>query len=139
MEVIVVDTETRGFARGTGRDAVIDVIDVGIAESEVVAVTDDSPSGVMASDMVHRHVIGLMPVDAIGGMCGSKVRSRGADIKILDGEVLHGAVVAPQAVNGHGVLAVGAAGPICGVLDNAVRAPIDRDVTAALKVNRAQT
>ena len=70
-------------------------------------------------------------------MGGGQVRSGGPNIEILDGEVLHGAIGAPQSINGHGVLPISTAGAICRVFDNAVGAAVHDNVAATLDINRA--
>src|SRR5258706_1734213 len=138
MEMIIGDPVAGSLARWTRSYAVIHTVKFGIFESEVVAIADDSPGGIVAGDVVHGHLISHMPVNAVDGVGGRHVGCGRADIKILDGQVLHRAVVAPQGINGHGVLLIGAAGTVRRVLNNAVNTAVDCDMAAALEVNRAQ-
>ncbi len=80
MKVVVVNAIAANFAEGTRSDAVIDVIDIGILQREIAAVTSDGPGSVMTGDVVHGEMIGEMLVDAIDRMSRRKIRGRGADI-----------------------------------------------------------
>src|SRR5258706_6867470 len=138
MEMIVVDAVAGSLAGWTRSYTVIYTVKFGIFEGEVVPIADDGPRGIVAGDVVHGHLIRHMPVNAVDGVGRCHVGCGCADIKILDGQGLHPAAVAPQRINGHGVLLIGAAGTVRRVLNNAVDTAVERDMAAALEVNRAQ-
>src|SRR5258708_33856003 len=73
----------------------------------------------------------------MNGMGGSEVGSGGTYVKILNGEALHGASGAVRGMDGHGVLVIGAASAIGGVLDGAVRPTVGHDGTESVHANGA--
>src|SRR5258708_5664703 len=54
VKMIVVDAIAPNFAGWAGSNTVIYMVDVGIREREVVALTRKRPGGIMASDLIHR-------------------------------------------------------------------------------------
>src|SRR5712664_2442247 len=80
VEVIVVDAVVGTSAYRAGSQTVIDVIDIGILQREITAVTSDGPGGIVTGDVVHGQIIGEMPVHTIDRMSRRKIRGRGTDI-----------------------------------------------------------
>src|SRR5262249_55554701 len=99
MEMIVMDAVGTGLSTRTGSDPVVHVIDVGIGEGEVGAVTGEGPGCVVAGDMVDGHVGSKMPVNAVDGVSGGKVSAGGANVQILNGEIADGAMLAQRGMN----------------------------------------
>src|SRR5579859_3656266 len=139
MEMIVVNTVARGDSQRVRSYAVIHVIDVGVLQREIVSITGDGPSGIVTDNVVHGHVIGIMPEDAVVARSGRIVGCRRAHIKVLDSQVLYRARGASSGMYAYRILAVSAARSIGSVLDNAIGAPIHDNVAAVVYVNRAQS
>src|SRR5690348_633866 len=130
--MIVVDAKAPNFASRAGSHAVIDMVEIRIHEREIASIACDGPCGVVAGNVIDGHIVCKMPINAMDGVCCGQIRRGGANIKILYGEILHGAMVAGRGMDGHGLLTVCAAGAVGGVLDDAVCPAIDDDVVHAV-------
>src|SRR5205823_5032679 len=65
VDVVVVDAVAADVTSGTRSNAVVHAIQIGVFESEIVAVASDRPRGIVAGEMVYGHFVRLMPVDAV--------------------------------------------------------------------------
>src|SRR6266404_5292238 len=138
VEMIVVDAVVAHGPGNSTSEAMIDMVDIRIFECEIVSVAGDGPRCVVTGDVINREVVGVQRVNAVDGMSRRGVRCGCADIKILNGQILHSAVAARRRVNSNGVLPIGATRTVRRVLNNAVGTAVHRNVIAACDVNRAR-
>src|SRR5882762_10333036 len=84
MDVVVVYRKARIRALRAESQAMIDVVDVGIRQREVVSVPGEGPACIMAGHMSNCNIVRIEPVDTVyGRLPHRKIRYRRADVKDL--------------------------------------------------------
>lgn len=116
----------------------VDVVHMGIRQSEIISKTDEGPACIVAGDMGDRKIVGVKQIDAIYTLLDHRqVIVRSPNIDVRDREILDHAVVAVRGHNTPAGLRVSSARTVRRVFNEAIGTAIDDDVAATIHVNCA--
>src|SRR6266404_7961866 len=74
VEMIVANAVVAHGSGNSRSEAVIDVVNIGVFQGEIVSVTGDGPRSVVAGDVINREVVGIQPVNTIDAVGRGKIR-----------------------------------------------------------------